>query len=367
MSDPRVGKLAKVLVNYSVKVKPGDWVTVTGDVLALPLINVVVEETLKAGGHPSVVMGDGSITETRLRFSSDEQLQWISPFERMMIEETNVLISLTASSNTRSLSAIDPKRQQIQAAARQEIYKIYFERSASKDLRWVGTLFPCQAYAQEAEMSLRDYEDFVYGATFVDQDDPIAAWQKVHDEQQRYVDWLEGKKQVEVKGPNVDLALSVEGRPFLNADGEANMPSGEIYTSPVEDSANGWIKFTYPAITDGREVEGIELEFKDGKVVSAKALKNEEFLITMLDADEGARYLGEFAIGTNYGIQRFTKNILFDEKIGGTIHLAVGSGFPEAGSKNQSAIHWDMICDVREESEIRVDGELLYRNGQFQI
>jgi aminopeptidase len=216
-------------------------------------------------------------------------------------------------------------------------------------------------------MSLRDYADFVYQATFADQDDPVGAWQKIHDEQQRLVDWLVGKQQVTVKGPNVDLRLSVEGRTFINADGEKNMPSGEIFTSPVEDSANGWIRFTYPAIAGGREVEGIELQFKDGKVVSAKAEKNEDYLNTMLDTDESARYLGEFAIGTNYGIQKFTKSILFDEKIGGTMHLAIGGGFIEAGGENQSAIHWDMICDMRDDSEIHMDGELFYKNGEFKV
>jgi aminopeptidase len=172
---------------------------------------------------------------------------------------------------------------------------------------------------------------------------------------------------VVVKGPDVDLSLSIDGRTFINADGENNMPSGEIFTSPVEDSANGWIKFTYPAIMSGREMEGVELEFKDGKVVTAKAEKNEDFLLAMLDTDENARFLGEFAIGTNYGITKFTKSILFDEKLGGTMHLAVGAGFPESGSKNQSSIHMDMICDMRKDSEITIDGELFYKDGEFQV
>jgi aminopeptidase len=216
-------------------------------------------------------------------------------------------------------------------------------------------------------MSLREYEDFVYGATFVDHDDPVAKWQEVHDEQQRMVDWLEGKNEVVVRGPNADLTLSIAGRPFINSDGKKNMPSGEIFTSPRETSANGWIRFTYPAIRGGREVEGVYLEFKEGKVVKATAEKNEEYLISQLDSDEGARYLGEFAVGTNYGIKRFTKSILFDEKIGGSIHLAVGSGFPETGSENISAIHWDFICDMQDDSEILVDGTLFYKNGQFKV
>jgi aminopeptidase len=178
---------------------------------------------------------------------------------------------------------------------------------------------------------------------------------------------LADKKLVEIKGPNIDLTLSVEGRTFINADGTHNMPSGEIFTGPVEDSANGWVRFTYPAVLSGREVDGIELHFKKGKVVKASAKKNEDFLIAMLDTDEGSRYLGEFAIGTNQRINRFIKNILFDEKIGGTIHMAVGSGYPETGSKNQSAIHWDMICDMREGGQITVDGELFYQSGEIKI
>ena len=240
-------------------------------------------------------------------------------------------------------------------------------RMAEKDIRWVGTLFPCPAFAQEADMSLAEYEDFVFGTTFADQPNPIAEWMRIHDEQQVIVDWLKGKKYVTVKGPNADITLSIAGRDFINSDGSKNMPSGEIYTSPIEDSANGWVNITYPAIRAGREVEGVYLEFKDGKVVAASAKKNETFLLSQLDADEGARYLGEFAIGTNYGITKFTKNILFDEKIGGTFHLAIGGGFPEIGGKNTSSIHWDFICDIKSDSEISVDGEVLYKDGQFKM
>jgi len=367
MVDPRIKNLADILVNYSIKVKAGDWVIVNGDVSALPLIHQVYEHVIKAGGNPSLLLADEQFQESKLLYANDEQLNWINPISRLVNEKADATIYIEASSNTRALTGTDPKKQSMVSAAYQEITKIFMERSAAEQLRWVLANYPCPAYAQEADMSLRDYADFVYKATFADQDDPIGAWQRIHDEQQRLVDWLAGKKQVTVKGPNVDLKLSIEGRTFINADGQKNMPSGEIFTSPVEDSAQGRIKFTYPAISHGREVEGIELEFKDGKVVAAKAEKNEDFLLTMLDTDESARYLGEFAIGTNYGIQKFTKSILFDEKIGGTMHLAVGFGFIEAGGKNQSAIHWDMICDMHDDSEINVDGELFYKNGKFQV
>lgn len=216
-------------------------------------------------------------------------------------------------------------------------------------------------------MGLHEFEDFVYSTTYSDRPDPIAAWTKIHDEQQRLVDWLAGKDSVEVKGPNIELSLSIKDRTFINSDGAFNMPSGEIYTGPVEDSVNGWVDFTYPAVLEGREVEGIHLEFEGGRVTNASARKNGEFLLKMLDLDPGARFLGEWAIGTNERIKTFTKNILFDEKIGGTIHMALGAGYPQTGSKNKSAIHWDMICDMREGGEIVVDGQNFYDSGNFLI
>ena len=367
MKDPRLSKLADLLVNYSVKVQPKEWVLINGHMAAEPLVSEVLRAVLQAGGYPQVLLGSDDIGEYSLKYSSDDQLQWISPATRMLYEEADVLIALRAFDNTRAMSGIDPKKQQLSGQAKQDLMRIYMERSASGDLRWTLTQFPCSAYAQDADMSLSDYEDFVYSATYCDKDDPVAEWQRIHDEQQKVVDWLNGKKQVTVKSPNADLSLSIEGRTFINSDGSHNMPSGEVFTGPVEDSVNGWVEYTYPAIEQGKEVEGIRLEFKNGKVVKASAEKNEEFLLAMLDSDEGSRYLGEFAIGTNYGIQKFTKSILYDEKIGGSFHMALGAGYPETGSKNVSAIHWDMICDIREDSEIRVDGELLYKDGKFMI
>ena len=367
MSDPRVRKLAETLVNYSIGVKPGDWVLVTGHVLAMPLVVEVIEQVVKAGGNPTTLLNNEAMQEAFMLHANDDQLQWISPLENMMYDELDALISLRATENTRALTNIDPRKDQLRGQARRELSAKMMERSAVGDIRWVLTQYPCPAYAQDADMSLRDYEDFVYGATFANTDDPVAEWRKIHDMQAKLVDWLAGKKHITVKGPNIDMTLSIEDRVFINSDGKHNMPSGEIFTGPVEESVNGWVKFTYPAIQGGREVEGVEFEFQEGKVVSAKAKKNEEYLLSLLNSDEGARYLGEFAIGTNYGIQQFTKSILYDEKIGGTLHMAVGAGYPETGSKNKSSIHWDFICDMREDSSIFVDGELFYQNGQFQV
>lgn len=365
--DPRTSKLADILVNYSVKVKPGDWVAVHGHVVALPLVREVVRKALQAGGNVNTFLFDDELREIVMQESGEEQLKWVSPIEELIIENVDARIMILGTTNTRTMTGVDPKKAQISQLARSGIMETSMRRSAEKSLQWVGAQYPCSAYAQEADMSLSEYADFVYQATFADQDDPVKHWQDIHDMQQKMVDWLKGKKDVVVRGPFVDMTLSIEGRIFENADGTKNMPSGEIFTGPVEDSVNGWVRFTYPAISGGREVEGVEFKFENGKVVEASAEKNEEYLISQLDTDEGSRYLGEFAIGTNYGITKFTKSILFDEKIGGTIHMAVGSGYPETGSKNKSAIHWDFICDMRTDSEILVDGELFYKDGQFQI
>lgn len=367
MTDPRVKKLAATLVHYSVNIQPGDWVMVRGDTIGMPLITEVAREVYRAGGNPTVFLTSDELEFVQFQEASDEQLQWRSPIEDTMMEQINATINIRATANTRNLTNTDPNKQRVRMQSRRDMMQRMMQRAATGDLRWTLTNFPCAAYAQDADMSLSEFEDFVYRATFSDQDDPIAHWQKLHDEQQRYIDWLKGKSEVVVRGPNIDMTLSIAERTFINSDGRKNMPSGEIFTGPVEDSANGWVCFTYPAIRGGREVEGVEFKFEAGKVVEASARKNEDYLLSQLDSDPGARFLGEFAIGTNYGIQQFTKSILYDEKIGGTLHMAVGNGYPETGSKNQSSVHWDFICDMREDSEIRVDGELFYKNGQFCI
>jgi aminopeptidase len=366
--DPRIENLAKILVNYSIKVQPGDWVIIRADSGVLDATKAVMAEVLKAGGNPSILVNDIEFDETFLREANADQVKWQSPLEKEIHNNADAIIFLRGSSNTRALNGVDPTKQaDWQKHAKSPFQRQRMQRTADGNLRWVIAMPPTNSYAQEADMSLRDYEDFVYGATFANHPDPVAKWNEIHDMQQKLIDWLVGKEHVEIRGPHVDLTLSVKDRVFINSDGVKNMPSGEIYTGPVEDSVNGWVHFTYPAVRQGREVEGVRLKFENGKVIDAKATKNEEYLLAQLDSDEGARYLGEFAIGTNYGINRFTKNILYDEKIGGTFHMAVGAGYPETGSKNRSAIHWDFICDMRVDSEIIVDGEVFYKNGQFQI
>jgi aminopeptidase len=374
MTDRRLENLARILVQYSTEIKPGDHVAIYTQPVAMPLVEQVYRQVLAAGGYPYVQLGALSSrveTETLeyllLTEGSDDQLQHVNRFDKIIREEFESFIAIYSQTNTRSLSNVDTARQRLRAQAYTDVVRAYQQRSATRDLRWALTLYPTEAYAQDAEMSLDEFSDYVFQTTFADSDDPIGEWQKLRREQQQLVDWLKGKKRLEVRGPNIDLKLSIEGRDFINSDGTRNMPSGEVYTSPVEDSAEGWVRFSYPAIRQAREVEGIELRFEAGRVVKATAAKNEDFLNDMLDTDPGARYLGEFAIGTNRRIDRFIKNILFDEKIGGTLHMAVGFGFPEVGSKNESAIHWDMICDMRAGGQIFADGELFYESGAFKI
>lgn len=367
MADPRVEKLADVLVSYSTNVQPGDKVWIQGDTPAAPLIKAVYARVLQAGGHPLTQISLPGMEELFFRYASEEQIAHVPGPVEMLMETYDVRIGLYADVNTKELSGVDPSKMVLRSQAMRGLMKTFMKRSAADELRWVLTIFPTDAYAQDAEMSLSDYEDFVYGACLPEPDDPVGYWRRFSAWQQGVVDWLKGKERVHVVGPETDLRLSIAGRVFENSDGKNNMPSGEVFTGPVEDSVEGHVFFSYPAIYQGREVTGVRLWFEKGRVVKAAADKNEEFLLQTIDTDAGARYVGEFAIGTNKGITQFTHQILFDEKINGSFHMALGAGYPETGSKNESAIHWDMICDLRDGGEIWVDDELLYKNGEFVI
>jgi aminopeptidase len=367
MSDPRVARLAQVLVGYSTAIQPGDWVLVSANLAALPLVEEVSRQVLALGGKLSLQFESDELTEILLQEASEDVLRWLSPAEQLLFEQVNAIIYLGGASNTRALSSASPARVSAYQKERGRLRQVRNRRVVADGLRWVYTQFPCPALAQEAGVGLYAYQDFVYAATYCSQADPLLKWQETSQRQQHWVDWLKDRRQVEISGPSIDLKCSIAGRTFINAAGKNNIPDGEIFIGPVEDSVDGWVRFSYPAIFNGRSVEGVELHFEAGKVVSARAEKDETYLLAMLDSDVGARRLGEFAIGTNYAIQQFTRNILYDEKIGGTIHLALGNGYPETGSLNHSTIHWDMICDMRQGSEIRVDGELFYRDGEFQI
>jgi aminopeptidase len=367
MADPRVETVAKILVDYSVEVKPNQLVRISGGPVGAPLILAVYQKILERGAHPFLQVELEEAKELMYTYAGDAQLDYIPPFMKEMFEQIDASIGIWTEVNTKQLTNADPAKQSRRAVAMRPLSDRLLERAAKKEVRWTGTVHPIQAFAQDAEMSLREFEDFVYSGCLVHEPDPIEAWRTISKEQQRLVDWLNKAREIHVVGPDTDLKLEVTGREWINCDGHENFPDGEIFTGPIEESLNGHIRYTYPACHFGREVEDVRLQFEDGKVVKATAAKNEEFLLKMLESDEGAKYVGEFAFGTNSGIQRFTKNTLFDEKIGGTIHLALGKGYPESGSKNRSAIHWDMVCDLRKGGEVRVDGTLFLKDGKILI
>jgi len=365
MKDPRIEKLANLLTKYSLKLKPGDVVSINGEGIAAPLIRECYRAALRCGAFVITDIRLDSLDEIFYTEANADQLKWVSPFAKYKAQHIDASLGIWADENTKALTGVDPKRLAAAAAARKPLSKIFMERSASGALRWVGTQWPCQASAQDAEMSLEEYEEFVYGAGHLDDPDPIKTWQRISKEQQTLTDFLNKSREVRIVADGTDLRYSCKGRTWINCDGHCNFPDGEVFTGPVEQSVNGTIAFSFPAVHGGREVEGARLTFADGKVIKAEARKGEEFLRAMVGMDKGSCYLGEAAIGTNYNVKRYTKNTLFDEKIGGTIHVALGAGYPETGNRNQSGLHWDMVCDLRQGGEIIVDGEVIQRRGKF--
>jgi aminopeptidase len=365
--DPRAENLAKILVGYSTKVAEGEVVSIDGEVGAEPLLRAVYEEVLKAGAHPILNVALDGLASVYYKQASDAQLDWISPVTEWMAEKADVRIAIGASANTRELSAIPPERQTRRQTAVGDLLAKMMDRSAAGDFRWCYTLYPTNAYASEAEMSLDDYEDFYFGACLADDPDPLTAWKRASKECERLAEWIEGHEEVRVTAPGTDIKLGIAGRKFIPCVGDHNMPDGEFFTGPVEDSVEGEVTFHLPAVIGGREVSGVRLRFESGKVVDASAERGEEFLVELLDTDEGARRLGELGIGTNYAIDRGTLEVLLDEKIGGTVHMAVGRSYPESGGVNESAVHTDLVCDLRLGGKLEVDGQVMQEDGKFVV
>lgn len=366
MGDIRLNKLAKLLVNYSTEVKPGDFVLVQCDDVATPWMVEVVKEAVKAGAHVEILIDSQEAKYIKLKHASNEQLLEENYIQKCAIEKADVWLTAWGSQNTKANSNIPSEKIKYSSKGASSWRRIYSERCGDGTLRWCGTQFPTHADAQEASMNIFEYEDFVYGAGLLDYDDPVAEWKKISKEQERWVKYLDTKKELHMISEGTDIKVNIENRKWINCDGKANFPDGEIFTSPVEDGINGVITFSFPGIYAGKEIEGIVLKVEQGKVVEATAKKGEELLKELINTDEGASFFGEVAIGTNYGIKKFTRNMLFDEKIGGTIHMALGDSMPEAGGKNRSTIHWDMLCDMRNGGKIYADGELFYENGEFK-
>jgi aminopeptidase len=365
MDDPRIDRLARVLVHYSLGVKKGQFVRIAGPTVAASHIVAAYREVLAAGAHPDVRAGVDGLEELYFKHATDEQLAYVSDLDRMAYEKFDADLRFLGSTNTRALTRIPPDRMAKRREATRDLTRRYLERAAAGELGWCLTQAPTHADAQEAEMSLSEYEDFVYTAGHLDHDDPVAAWEAVAKEQAGIVSRLSRLRSLRVVGPDTDLTVSVGGRKWISAAGTHNFPDGEVFTGPVEEATQGTVRFSFPAIYGGREVTDVRLTFEAGRVTGATAAKGQELLQAMLDLDAGARVLGEFAFGLNYSIQQWTRNILFDEKIGGTMHMALGAAYPDTGGRNVSGLHWDMILELRNGGEVYGDGEVIYRNGRF--
>jgi aminopeptidase len=329
--------------------------------LAAPLLLALHEALLEREAWPLIRAALPGADEVFWRAARDRHLDTFPPSELAEAEGTDASVRIQAPENTRALAGADGERMARAARARAAV------REAALRRRWCVTLWPTAAGAQEARMATGDFAAFVEQALFLDRDDPAAAWRELRDFQARLADRLSRAGELRIEAEGTDLRLNVEGRTWINSDGKRNMPSGEVFTGPHEDSAEGRIRYTIPSGPGGVEVEGIELEFREGRVVAARAERGGEYLKATLATDEGASRLGEIGIGTNFGIDRPIGAILFDEKIGGTVHLAVGRSYPETGGTNESAVHWDMICDLRQGGRLSADGEVLQQDGRFLV
>ncbi len=365
--DYRIRKWANLLVDYSIGVKKGDVVQIRGGVQAIPLIRACYEEVLKRGAHPIVRISFDGQNYLFYKYATDEQLTFLSEIDYATARTINGLISIISESNTRELTRIDHTKIAKFRATYRKIRDILDERELKGEFRWVLTAYPTDSLAQDSEMSTIEFEEFVYGACGLNEDDPVKYWKEVAERQSRFIELLSGGDEIRIVGEDTDLTLKVGGRRWINCCGERNMPDGEIFTSPVEDSVEGEIYFDFPAVYSGVEVIGVRLTFEKGRVVKAKAEKGEDFLLRMIETDEGAKSVGEIAFGLNDNIVVFTKDILFDEKIGGSIHMALGASYPETGGKNKSGLHWDFIKNMKNSGKVYLDGKLIYENGRFLV
>jgi aminopeptidase len=360
MADVDPEAFAQLLCGYCLDVQPGQQVLVTSTTLAAPLLLAVQRELLRRDAWPLLRTQLPGQDEGFWEAARDRHVDGIAPVSLAEVRDADATLRIQAPSNTRALAGVDPELTARAARAAAPL------RDALLAGRWCLTLWPTPALAQQAGMSSAAFADLVRRALFLDKPDPVAAWNELHDLQQRLIERLSSARELRIQAPGTDLVLHVDGRTWINSDGKRNMPSGEVFTGPLEDSAEGRVRFTIPTSPRaGEAVSGVELEFRDGRVVDARAERGDALLQATLETDDGARTLGEIGIGTNTGIDRAIGNTLFDEKIGGTVHLAIGRAYPETGGTNVSAVHWDMICDLRRDGRLLADGEVIEENGRF--
>jgi aminopeptidase len=365
MNDPRYDGLARLVLEHSLDLQAGQVLRVQGSTAAAPLILALHRAAIERGAHAYASVELEIFKELLIAEGSDEQLDFVSPIELRETDTIDAAVTIWAESNTRASTRLDADRHQRQIAAERQFAMRRRDRVSRGELRWCGVLSPTNAHAQDAEMSLADYEEFVFRACHVTDDDPVGHWQGIASELQARGRELDAVRELRILGEDTDLTVVVDGRRWRAAHGLQNMPDGEVYTSPLETGVNGTIRFGFPALFEGREIDDLRLRFEQGRVVAAEAARGASYLNALLEMDAGAATVGEVAFGLNYEIDRFTRNILFDEKIGGTMHVALGSGFQELGGTNRSSLHLDLICDLRRDGEVYADGELIWRAGRF--
>ena len=358
-----LSRYAHLLVNYCVSLQPGERLFINSTTLAEPLVTEVYRAALMAGGHCEFTLATRGQSDALREHGSAEQFGYVPTLYAKAMEEFEAYIFVSAPFDLRAPAAA-PALQAARRKALQPFHNTYFARTADRRLKRTMCIYPTPALAAEAGMGLEEYTDFVYRACKLDRDDPRAAWLGVRRRQQRVVDHLNGCTTFRYVNDRSDITFTTNGRTWINSDGQTNMPSGEVYTSPEEDSVNGHVHFDYPAIRGGEEVRGVTLEVKDGEIQRWKA-ESGQAILDEIFAIAGTRRFGEAAIGTNYEIDRFSKQILFDEKIGGTVHMAIGQSYAQAGGKNESAVHWDMIANMRDGGRVYADGSVIYEDGRF--
>jgi aminopeptidase len=351
-SHPDPDKFANLICDWCLDVHQRDYVLLATTPLAAPLVRAVHRELITRGAWPpGVRIGLPGLAEDFYNLAPDELLDSYPPQDLAEMKRIDSYLRIDAPENTRALAEADPAKIARAARARAPIQEVRMTK------RWCSTIWPTPALAQDAGMSEDDYAAFLNRALFLDHPDPVEAWRELSDRQQSLVDRLNTASTIRIEADDTDLTLRVDGRTWINSNGRRNMPSGEVFTGPLEDSANGTIRFTVPSSPRGVHVEDVTLTFKDGKVTTASAARGQAYLDAALASDAGARFLGEIGIGTNTGIDRATGSVLLDEKIAGTVHLALGRSYPETGGVNRSALHWDLICDLRQGGRLTADGE----------
>jgi aminopeptidase len=348
---------AALVCDWCIEVGEGDQVLVVATTLAVPVVRALNRALVTRGAWPALRVSPPGVLEDFYRLAGEQQLDGFAPLELAEVQAADAYVRIDAPENTRALASVDPAVVTRAARARAPIQEVRLGK------RWCGTIWPTPALAQQAGMSTEDYASFVARALFLDRPDPVAAWRELSARQAGLVERLSPAREIRIEAEGTDLRLRVENRTWINSDGKHNMPSGEVFTGPLEESANGTIRFTVPSTTRGVEVAGVELTFAGGEVVKATAERGQEYLEAALATDAGARFLGEIGIGTNTGIDRPTGSTLLDEKIAGTVHLALGRSYPETGGRNASALHWDLICDLRAGGRLTADGEPIALTG----